>query len=259
MYCLYLIVLCSSVTGIFQIYSKQTRRILILLWFCLFVFIGTFAYFSDDYEPYADLAELVYISPLSYTHVEPLWMWLIGLFNGNIDSFRFVSFLFLSILLLAVAKCAKTSLLYFLFCYTLLCMSTHICWIRQPIAYGVFLLGLLFLEKNKLVFVSFIILSLFIHKSAVLLMAVLPFLLFPLDKKTVLIYVLLAFPFALILFYSAILFIQNSLGIPLDFYQVKCPVMEVVVNWRKSMLFTFCRIPAHAFPWTFMCLAKLHI
>ena len=218
MYCLYLAVLCSSLAGVFQLYSKQSRKILILLWFCLFVFIGTFAYFSDDYEPYVELTELAYVSPFSYTHVEPFWFWLMGLFNGNVDLFRFVSFFILSILLIAIAKCTKTSLLYFLFCYTLLCMSTHVCWIRQPIAYGVFLLGLLFLEKNKLAFVSFIILSLFIHKSAVLLMAVLPFLFFRLDKKTVLVYVLLAFPLALILFYSAALFMQNSFGIPLDHY-----------------------------------------
>lgn len=218
MYCLYLIVLCFSFVGIFHLYSKQTRKILILLWFCLFAFIGTFAYFSDDYEPYEELTELVYISPMSHTHIEPLWMWLIGLFNGNVDSFRFVSFLFLSTLLAVIAKYAKTSLLYFLFFYTLLCMSAHICWIRQPMAYGIFLLGLLFLGKNKFLFVSFIILSFFIHKSAILLIALLPFLLFPLNRKTFLIYILLAFPFALILFHSAVLFTQDSLGIPLDHY-----------------------------------------
>ena len=218
MYCLYLVVLFSSAIGIFQLYSKHTQKILVLLWFCLFVFVGTFAYFSDDYEPYVNLTELAYVSPLSYTHVESLWVWFMGLFYGNVDAFRFVSFLFLSILLVAIAKCAKTSLLYFLFCYTLLCMSAHICWIRQPIAYGIFLLSLLVFPKSKFAFVALFVLSLFLHKSTILLVFVFPFMLFSLRKKIIWIYILLAFPMAVISFYSIALLVQNTFGIPLDLY-----------------------------------------
>ena len=97
-------------------------------------------------------------------------------------------------------------------------MSAHICWIRQPIAYGIFLLSLLVFPKSKFAFVALFVLSLFLHKSTILLVTVFPFMLFSLRKKIIWIYILLAFPMAVISFYSIALLVQNTFGIPLDLY-----------------------------------------
>ncbi|WP_455674370.1 EpsG family protein [Phocaeicola sp.] len=171
-----------------------------ILWCCLYVIIGTYAYYTDDYNQYVDIVENAYVNPLKLTHIEPLWFFFMESFKGNIDAFRLYSFSVLILLLFFIALSARINVCYFFLYYTLLCAPSHFCWIRQPISMCFFLFGMLLLCKKRLLIgLLFVFLSYFLHKSTVLLVVLLPFVFYPFNKKSVFIS-LLMFPLAFLLF-----------------------------------------------------------
>lgn len=217
MYFLYILLLFASFGGLKLHFKKGFYIILTILWCYLFISIGTYAYYTDDYNPYIDIVENVYINPFKLTHIEPLWFFFMELFKGDADTFRLCSFSIMTLLLLLIAFVAKINLSYFLLYYTLLCASSHICWIRQPISMCFFLLGMLLLCKKRIMFgLLLIIISYFLHKSAVLLVALLPFIFFPFNKRSILIS-LLMLPLAF-LFFGIFLNYEIIPGLNVQYY-----------------------------------------
>ncbi len=202
MYFVYLVILFLALITLFLDVTWSNKRFLVLSWFGLFVVLGTFGYFTDDYEPYEEVVETSYLNPLAYVSIEPLWGWLANYVHGEIDKFRFIAFSFIAALLWFIVRAFKTNEKYFVVYYTLFCLQAHLCWIRQPLAMCVCLLGILLLCKMRFIFgIVFIILSLFVHKSAIMFIALLPFCMMPVNKKNVLLYLILM-PFLSILFYA---------------------------------------------------------
>lgn len=218
MYIIYIILVIFSFIGISRKFVTQSSKLLVLCWFPIFVALGTFAFFSDDYEPYEELVNRAYVSPFGYSHIEPFWIWFMGLFNGDIDKFRFFSFLLIGFLLYIIIEVSKVPSLLFLANYTLLCLSAHLCWIRQPVAYCMFFLALLFADKRKLLSFLFVIIGCYIHKSSILLLWVFPFLFIPINKKVYLSVCIVAFPFLFFIFFEIIKIAEAYLGINLEWY-----------------------------------------
>ncbi len=191
MYIVYLLVLTFSFLYVRLNFTPGSNRFLIFIWFFLFVMLGTYAYFTDDYEPYIDTIEEAYSNVFAHIHIEPFWIWLADYVHGNVDLFRFYAFIFISILLLLIAKSARIELKYFIIYYTIFCLSTHLCWIRQPLGMCFYLWGLLLLcNKKYLIGISCLVLSCFIHKSIIMFLGVLPFCILPINKKSIGIYIL---------------------------------------------------------------------
>lgn len=186
------------------IYLRFTRRsnaFFILLWAILFVLLGTFAYFTDDYYAYVDTIDEAYINPLAQFHIEPIWIWLSEVVRGDIDEFRFITFFIISILLYLIIRSAKVDLKYFFVYYTFFCLNDTLCWVRQPVAMCFSLCGILFMcNKRYILSVIFLFLSCFLHKIGIICLLILPACLFSINKKLIWIYIL-SIPLMCIFFY----------------------------------------------------------
>ncbi len=204
MYFIYLIVLFFAFLTLFLDFTRSSNRFFVLFWFGVFIALGTWGYFTDDYEPYEEVVATAYLNPFAYVSIEPLWVWLANCVHGDIDDFRFIAFSFIAILFILIAKSAKLNTKYFVVYYTLFCLQAHLCWIRQPLAMSVCVWGLLLLCKKRFLFgLVCVFSSLFIHKSAIIFVALLPFCIMPVNKKNVLLYLILI-PFLSILFYAVL-------------------------------------------------------
>lgn len=120
-----------------------------ICWFIAFLLLGTYAYYTDDYEPYVELVDKAYITPFAYFHIEQFWIVLMEYFRGDIDGFRFISMILLSISLVLIMIRSKVNPIYFISFYTILCLNTHVCWVRQPLAYCLILLALVYYSERK--------------------------------------------------------------------------------------------------------------
>lgn len=202
MYFVYLLVLFLALITLFLNITWFNKRFFVLSWLGIFVILGTFGYFTDDYEPYEEVVATAYLNPLAYVSIEPLWVWLANYVHGDIDIFRFIAFSFIAVLLSLIVKTVKTNAIYFIVYYTLFCLQQHLCWIRQPLAMCICLWGILLLCKRRFTFALVcIILSFFVHKSAIMFIALLPFCMMPINKKNMLLYLILM-PLLSILFYA---------------------------------------------------------
>lgn len=188
MYILYILTLLISISFLVVKYNKRSEYILEIIWIILFIAIGTYGYFSDDYEPYVDIVEGAYINPLAHFHIEPLWIWLSNICKGNINWFRLCSFAVLTVLILFTVRIYRVPIKYYLAYYTLLCMESHICWIRQPAAMITFLIGFGLIYKRKYIIgILCLIATIFLHKIGIVMILMLPFTLIKLNKRNLII------------------------------------------------------------------------
>lgn len=189
MYIIYLIVTTFCLYYVNHKYSKRSDKAIALIWFLLLVLMGTFGFFTDDYEPYEDQVAISYASPYSNIHMESIWIGLAELCKGNITCFRLISFSSLAIVLFLICKILNIHLKYFICYYSLICLSNHLCWIRQPLAMSIFILGIaLILKRHYLIAIPILIISTLFHKSSLVFICLLAFNLIPLSKKYIWIY-----------------------------------------------------------------------
>lgn len=204
MYIVYLILLFFAFCGLFCKSSKKVDWFFCTIWFVLFVTLGTFAYFTEDYDTYDEIVNRVYMNPLAYGHLEPSWVWLVNMVKGDLDEFRLLAFCLISILLLLLAKIVKVDLKYMIIYYTIICLSAHLCWVRQPFAMCLCLLGALLLYNRRyIVGLACLVSSCFLHKSAIMYALIFPMCILPLNKKMLWLYVI-SIPIFEVFFYVLI-------------------------------------------------------
>lgn len=218
MYLVYLFLLVSSFIWLRLKFTLKSEHILILFWFVIFVYLGTYAYFTDDYESYAEVVNAAYINPLAIFSIEPFWIWLADYTKGNIDSYRFIVFFLIAIILFFIHKAACVKLKYLIIYYTFFCLLAQITSIRQALNMMLCLYGtLLCYNKHRIIGIIFILLSCYFHKSGIIFALLLPLGWLPVSKKIfwtyLLISPLLGFAFYAVLNTSTtflpLLFLQN--------------------------------------------------
>lgn len=191
---MYIVFLLFEIFALYYInhkFSIISNRLLVALWFIGFIVIGTYGYFSDDYEPYIDSVTLAYANPFANIHMEPFWILLSNICKGEITEFRLLSFSAIAIILSLICWQAKIEAKYFVCYYTVLCMASHICWIRQPLAMTIFLLGTILLIKKKYILaIPCLVGTYFFHKTGLVFLLMLVFMLIPLNKKTIWLYLI---------------------------------------------------------------------
>lgn len=222
MYILYLILAAISFLCLQYRLTKFSGNLILIGWFISFLLLGTYAYYTDDYEPYVELVDKTYVTPFVYFHIEQFWIVLMGYFRGDIDGFRFVSMILLLIFLILIMIRSKVNSIHFISFYTILCLNTHICWIRQPLAYCLILLALIYYSERNFfsIVIAFLLLglSLYIHKSSVLLLCVIPFLFISVTKRKNLFKFAVLFPLLFLFFFIALSTLEAVLGINLEWY-----------------------------------------
>lgn len=186
MYLIYIFLFLISISFITITYSHRSKIILQLLWIILFVISGTFGYFTDDYEPYVEIVNNAYINPLAHFHIEPLWIWLAEVCKGDITYFRLFSFSILVILLLIMSYIYNINNQYLFAYYSLICLQTHLCWVRQPIAMTLFLIAFALIFKKSYV-IAFLCLigTFFVHKIGIIMILLLPFIFIKINKRNI--------------------------------------------------------------------------
>lgn len=204
MYIIYLASLTFSFVYSFQKYTKGSNRFITIVWFILFTFIGTWAYFTADYNVYVDIVNEAYINPFSSFHIEPVWIWLAEVVQGDIDKFRFITFFIISILLLLIVRIAKVELKYFIVYFTIFCLVNTVCWVRQPLAICISLYGMLLMRNKKyLQSIVCLLFSCFFHKVGIIYVLLFPVCFFSINKKLLWVY-FFSLPLLYILFYIAL-------------------------------------------------------
>lgn len=202
MYIIYLIVSVLSFVWLHLKFHRAAEHFFTAIWFIVFIYIGTYAYFSDDYEPYSRVVEEAYINPWANYAIEPFWVWLADFTKGEIDLYRFIVFGVIAVLLLLLSKIACLRIKYLIIFYTLFCLLFQVTGIRQSLNMLVCLLGILLVyKKHWLIGILCIILSCFLHKSGLLFALLLPLSLLPVSKKVFWVYLLMS-PILYVAFYA---------------------------------------------------------
>lgn len=218
MYFVYIALLLFSLIGIIYRINENSNKIIVPLWFFLFLMIGTYAYFSDDYLPYVNIVEDVYIHPNELTHIEPLWVWFAQLIHGDVNKFRLLTCILLAIAVYFTAKSTQQKdIKIFLFYYTILCLSSSVCWLRQPVAFFLFLFGVILAKRSLILAILLIAVSSLFHKSSLLLLLIFPFIFIPLSKRSITMLVMFT-PVLVIVFNLATRFAEMRFGIPINWY-----------------------------------------
>ncbi len=222
MYVLYLILAGISFLCLKYRLTDISKKIVLICWFIAFLLLGTYAYYTDDYEPYVELVDKAYITPFAYFHIEQFWIVLMEYFRGDIDGFRFISMILLSISLVLIMIRSKVNPIYFISFYTILCLNTHVCWVRQPLAYCLILLALVYYSERKFakIVIAFLLLglALYVHKSSILLLCVLPFLFISVTKRKNILKFVVLFPMLFCFFLKALSTLEAVLGINMEWY-----------------------------------------
>lgn len=219
MYFVYLLVVAFSFVGLLFRFKKSNDNFLIFLWWILFLFLGTFAFFSDDYEPYERIIDYIHLDVDIPTGMEPFWVWFMGLFNGNIDLFRFCTFFIIGMLIYVVLHILNISNKREFFCYySIICLATQLNQLRQAFAFIVFIIGLCcFIKRYRLVGIVIIFSSMLFHKSMGMMLALLPFIFIPLSRKWILL-CLVMLPVSCLLFNILVSHLSISSELPLEHY-----------------------------------------
>lgn len=191
MYFLYLVILVFCLYYVNHKFTHLSNVLIIICWFLLFILIGTYGYFTDDYESYVDTVTLAYVNPYANLHIEPFWIKLADICNGNITLFRFISFILLTLSMLLICEATSVELKSFICYYTFLCLVSHVCWIRQPLSMFIFLSGFIYLIKKHYI-IAFICLvcSYYFHKIGLIFLLMCILCIIPINKKSILIYVI---------------------------------------------------------------------
>lgn len=221
MFLIYIFTLSIAFLYLFKGNRKKSTGLFLFSMFVL-TYIGTFAYFIDDYQPYVDLTEDIYVNPLAYYHIEHFWVLVIESFKGDVDLFRFALCVAFLILFIFCGRILNSDFTVLLPLYILLCYGGHICWLRQPILYFVFILGCIFYGRKKyIISLSLFVFMFLIHKSAILICLALPFLFVRIDLNKNVIFFILLFPVLLLCYRTLVVFLQEIMNIDLEYYLTK--------------------------------------
>lgn len=217
MFIFLIILYIGAISNISTVHSHSINKAHTLVYCIGIIIIGTFAFFTDDYEPYIYIIHNLHLGYYWESHLEPLWLWVVKGAEGEINLFRFISFLLITIILMIEVRLLNLKADKFISYYYLLCLAGTLCWIRQPFAISIFITGVLIL-KNKKILGSLMIISVyFIHKSSLILYLMLILYTLPLNKKVILIEIL-SIPLAFSLFNPGVEFLSQLTGIELKYY-----------------------------------------
>ena len=193
----FLQVLYKSITTKNKFYFKINDRylyiiIVIILLFCLFSLYG------GDYYHYYEFVKNISTNRLAGTHMEPIYIWIADLCNGNYILFRLLiwgsALLFLCISLIRLHSFNKLTFYFFILTGLL-----FFAYPRVSLGISLLFLGFTFIINNKrnflncLLGICLITLSYYTHKSMFILIAVSILSLFNL-KKTWFILLILVLP-----------------------------------------------------------------
>ena len=188
MYFIYLFLVVIGWLLLIKKLTRGSRVFLELLWCALFLLCGTYAYFTDDFEAYKEIIERLYTDPLGAFHLEPTWMALGLAVNGNLILFRFFCVLIGLILCYLIIRLTDLRLNYFMGYFSLMCLSVFFCWLRQPIAIFLFIIGFLLLYQRKYILaITLMILTVISHKTGAAFLLLLPMALLKISKKNLII------------------------------------------------------------------------
>ena len=246
MYIIFFFLCFISLTLVTVKYNTVSRYYLALIWIVLFVFTGTFAYYTDDYDTYVDIVTRLYKNPDAAVHIEGIWIKLAEFSHNSIEIFRGITFFVLALLLIILAKCLRIQLPYIIGFYGLLCLSNHLVWLRQPVAILIFLLGFInLIHKKYLLGLILCVLTCILHKSGAMFLLFLPFVLLPINKFTIGCF-LIIIP---LLWFSVQSFIQSSSSLELivlnhyasgdDIYSGRNVLFRIfffIGDWTKLLL-----------------------
>ena len=201
---------------IFFYIPKHLLRLTILILSILFIYIGSFALFSDDYPSYVDFITGVQITPHIYPHIESIWIYIGGICNGNIFLFRFITVSVILLLFFLILQASDVGYRKSLFYFFILSSSSFICWLRMPIAIMCFFLAYIMLLRKKWIMALFLfVVSSFLHKVFILQLCVLPFMYIRINKKTLLVFLFILISPYIILNNMSIL---SNIGINSGYY-----------------------------------------
>jgi hypothetical protein len=168
------------------------------VYFLLFTFLGAYGYITADYYSYLEFVQEANGYGLNiFTSIEPAYIWLSKLLNGNYFLFRFTIMILMYYTLYICLLKTKLNNFSVLFFYSIFCLHTNISG-RQGLANSIFILGALLIYTNwkslpKLILGLFLaIVSLFLHKSSLLFFPLLLFYLLSLKRKHIILLLLLA-------------------------------------------------------------------
>ncbi|MBQ3190723.1 MAG: EpsG family protein [Bacteroides sp] len=220
MYLIYLLLLYFSYNSL-KNNNKLSRKNIIVTCVVL-IYIGTYAYFTDDYEPYVEIVDNAYNNRFASLHIEPLWVSIINFFKGDLELFRASICILIILLLMVCGALIKVNFNVLIPLYILLCYGTHIVWLRQPIVYFIFILGVIFYCKKKpVLFILCLLPFSLIHKSSILFYIILPFIFFPLKNNKYIILSVVLIPLFVIGFNIIFKLLQSYSSFNLEHYLEK--------------------------------------
>lgn len=190
---------------------QNNNSVLIKLIFLYFIIIGTFATFTGDYLGYQEFINDVIIEK-SNINMEPIYIWLVEITKGDINTFRFIIYFITFILLYYLLKITNNLDSRIIFIYATIELLTAIDG-RQQISIYLFFIGNILIWKYRkyITGIFLVIICIFIHKSALYLFIGLPFIFIRFTKlKSILLLIL--FPFLTYLF----IFIFNLITEQID-------------------------------------------
>lgn len=181
--------------------------------FLWFVVLAVFAYHTGDFDNYREIVTGVY-SHNAYSHVEPVYLWLIQIVHGNYYLWRTILW---GIALLFWYKSFQKlhtdnyiTLLFF--CGVLL---PRVVEGRYFLGLSVYLYGFILLSSRKFIHTLWgticVLSSVFLHKSLALLILLIPFSFFRLNKIRVFL-IIAIFPLLLLIFNNSVGNILYAIG-----------------------------------------------
>lgn len=184
MYFLYLLSVFLGWELIEKKFTQESRTIIEVIWILLFLLCGTFAFFTDDFEAYREIIHNLYTDPLGSFHLEPTWKALGKFVNGNLIEFRFFAVVFGLLLNLIIVRLLEIKFNYYIGFFSLLCLNAFFCWLRQPIAIYLFIIGFYFLLKRRIILsILFFGLTIISHKTGIIFILLLPLTLLKTNKR----------------------------------------------------------------------------
>lgn len=153
-----------------KVYGKRLYSFYLLT----FILFGTFAYFAGDYVHYRDEIERLQSSLLNVTHLEPIYVILIWLTNGNYHLWRLCIYLTIFLLLNKYLKLANQNNYHTLFWFAFFLLQESVTG-RVPISILSFFICLLyFIDKKRLLGACFLVLAAITHKSILPILLLIP-------------------------------------------------------------------------------------
>ena len=173
---LYLFILISLLYITYKVnQGKYYPRLLYKCYFLLFIYLGTYAYFTGDYAHYQHEISRLSTNPLNPTHMEFVYIFLAKWVNGDYTLWRLHVFVTMFLLLGYLLKLTRTNNFQTLFWYSLFILPDAVGG-RCPIAITAYFIAVVYLSRRKyLQGFFFAILGAFMHKTILPILLFLPF------------------------------------------------------------------------------------